>query len=130
MFYKKEILSGPIEKDKKGQKTNGYLFSITEKWQAELSDMDNDVDDGSDDDGFVGGVEVLPCDVEYESWEIYTNGEFRYDVCSDGRKWCGGEEGTFDPTRYEEFVNQMKEYKTDWMNELSWDHKNSDYTWG
>lgn len=117
MNYTERISSGPILKDKDGQLTKGFHYSIFQKWETEHIDDEN-------------GEPYYTNQSDYEGWEIYPNGTFHYEVCQDTARWCGEEEGTFDSSKYEEFVCQMKECKTDWMKELSYDRDTADYTWG
>lgn len=117
MLYSKKISSGPTTKDIDGQLTNGYFLSIYEEWEDEF------VDDET-------GEVFYRKQSDAEGWDIFPNGKFIYGTCCDTTRWCGEEEGTFDSLQYEEFVNQMKELKTDWIKELSYDEDTATFTWG
>ena len=118
MSFVSKFTSGPIEvfNDDDEKTSEGYEYSSYSEFRDEYTDDDGEIHYTSE------------SNVEY--WEIYSNGKFKYGVCSDTKRWCGDCEGTFDPSKYEEYVNQMKEYKTDWMKGLSYDKDSYNFTWG
>lgn len=113
MIFTKTISSGPITKDKDGQLTNAFHFSMKQTWEKNQTD----------------GEEKYTSNTDDEDWTIYPNGKFEYEIWSETKLYYGGAEGTFDSSKYEEFVNQMKEYKMDWLKELSYDEETEDYTY-
>ena len=117
MIHTEEVKSGPIVRDIDGQKTYGYHFSFYEKWEEV--------------DYKIGERQLYKTiKSDYEGWEIYSNGKFHYAVCQDSARWCGECDGTFDSSLYEDYVSQMKEYKTDWMNGLSYNKEDGVFSWG
>lgn len=111
MSYKQTISVGPEVMDNNGVKTSGFHYSIFEEW----GETEND-------------TTYYKSDVE--GWTIYPDGTFRYVVNQDTARWCGECQGTFESSRYDVFVQMMKEYKTDWMRELHYDKDTGDFTWG
>ena len=111
--YFEKISSGPITKDKDGQLTYGFHFSITKTWEKTHTDEQGGYFEKTDD----------------EEWTIYPNGQFEYDIWCMTKGYYGGQKGEFDSSKYEEFVNQMKEYKRDWMIELSYHEETADFTY-
>ena len=114
-MYSVTISNGPVTMDNDGQKTNGFHFSVFEEWESDW------VDDET-------GEVFLNKKSDYEGWVIYPNGKFKYEVYSDSDSICLKQDGTFDSSKYEEFVNQMKEDKRDWMNDLSYDENTAVYS--
>jgi hypothetical protein len=53
-------------------------------------------------------------------WEIFPDGTFTCNTQKSWEHWDQPEEGIFERSRYEELVNQMKELKTDWIDELTY----------
>ena len=93
----RETLCGPFVKDFDGVKSNGYLFS-------RCNDMSNPF--------FKMRRE--------EKWYLIEDGTFIHLIDDDyGKRVL---QGTFDPSKLEDYVNQMKQFKTEWMKELTYEH--------
>ena len=56
----------------------------------------------------------------YSRWELFPDGTFTCNTQRSWESWDIPEEGIFERSRYEELVNQMKELKTDWIDELTY----------
>ncbi len=110
------IASGPIEKDIDGQMTKGFSIFTSHKWEEEFIDED--------------GNQSYSCVWDVEGWDIYQDGTFIYKKNSDTERAVGECQGTFDPSLYEDYVNQMREYKFDWLEGLNYDLETQDYTFG
>lgn len=53
-------------------------------------------------------------------WELFPDGTFTCDTQRSWESWDIPQEGVFERSRYEEFVNQMKVLKTDWKDQLTY----------
>lgn len=91
----KFIETGPIEQD---NKIIGHYFEETEVNYFGVNDAE----------GMSSGT----------LWRIFPDGTFS---CTTDKSWdifiIDGD-GTFDSSKYDEFVEQMMDYKTDWQKEL------------
>ncbi len=112
MSYQKTISVGPEVMDNNGVKTYGFHYSIFEQW-------------GETDD--YGTTHFIS---DGEGWTIHPDGTFRYSVNRDTEEYCGECLGTFESSRYDDYVQMMREYKTDWMRELQYDRDTGDFTCG
>lgn len=56
----------------------------------------------------------------YSRWALFPDGTFTCNTQRSWESWDIPEEGIFERSRYEELVNQMKELKTDWKDELTY----------
>ena len=96
-FVYKETMCGPFEKDIEGFKSNGFSFSV-------CNDVSNPF--------YKRRIQ--------EQWYLIDDGTFIYVIDDDdGTRGC---QGTFDSSKYEEYVNQMKQFKTEWMTGLTYEH--------
>ena len=91
----REILCGPFEKDFDGIRADGYLFSrcdddSTPFYQKREKETWYLIEDGS----FINVVEKNDDVVVFQ--------------------------GTFDSSKLEEYVHQIKQFKTDWIRELNY----------
>ena len=89
-----EYNSGPIIR---GAEEVGYFFEKTESY--EIGDETHH---------------------SYSRWELFPDGTFTCNTQRSWESWDIPEEGIFERSRYEELVNQMKELKTDWIDELTY----------
>ena len=89
-----EYNSGPITR---GTEEVGYFFEKTEAY--EIGDETHH---------------------SYSRWELFPDGTFTCNTQRSWESWDIPEEGIFERSRYEELVNQMKELKTDWIDELTY----------
>ena len=89
-----EYNSGPITR---GAEEVGYFFEKTEAY--EIGDETH---------------------YSYSRWELFPDGTFTCNTQRSWESWDIPEEGIFERSRYEELVNQMKELKTDWIDELTY----------
>ena len=89
-----EYNSGPITR---GTEEVGYFFEKTEAY--EIGDETH---------------------YSYSRWELFPDGTFTCNTQRSWESWDIPEEGIFERSRYEELVNQMKELKTDWIDELTY----------
>ena len=92
----KSIETGPIVKDKK---IIGHHF-----YEGELLYFGID-----DEEGMSSGTD----------WYIYPDGTFCYTESRSWESWEIDGDGTFDSSKYDEFVEQMMDCKTDWQKELA-----------
>ena len=89
-----EYNSGPIKRE---EEEIGYFFE-----EVEIEEFDD---------------ETYYTD---RRWEIFPDGTFTCNTQRSWERWDIPVEGIFERSRYEEFVNQMKELKTDWIDELTY----------
>ena len=65
---------------------------------------------------------------EIQTWIIFPDGTFLFlDNTDDDTKY--GRIGTFDPSKYDYYVEQMKEHKIDWTMGLKYDDSQSNIPW-
>lgn len=96
----KNLLCGPFVKDFDGTKSDGYLFIRSYDVCNPFFKMKKE-----------------------EHWYLMPNGSFIY--INDSGQDVIAYEGTFDSSKYDEYVSLMKEYRTEWINELSYETKMS-----
>ena len=94
MDHSYEYNSGPITK---GGEEIGYFFEESKAVKI--------------------GDETLYSD---SRWELFPDGTFTCDTQRSWESWDIPQEGVFERSRYEEFVNQMKVLKTDWKDQLTY----------
>ena len=95
--------------------TYGFHFCVFEKWETVKFYYED-------------GQSYTTCEPDVECWSIFPDGKFWYMRDSDRERFGGECEGTFDSSLYEDYVSQMKEYKTDWMKGLSYDRDTMNFT--
>ena len=93
----REILCGPFEKDIDGVNANGFLFS-------RCDDMSNPM--------FKKRRE--------EKWYLLEDGIFLH-VIDDVEYGFRVLKGSFDPSKLDDYVDQMKQFKTEWMSGLKYE---------
>lgn len=89
------IETGPIEKDKKI--IGHHFYEYTKDYFG--------VDD---EEGMSSSTD----------WYIYPDGTFSFTTVRSWESWDIDGDGTFDSSKYDEYVEQMMECKTDWQEEL------------
>lgn len=103
MYSKKIITCHPIKGDLKKKFGEGYYYGVTIK-RNNYGDKDD----------------------ERTDWFVYQNGTFSstsdcYYSYQPSEHYSSG--GTFDSSKYNDYVQQMKEFKEDWQEELEYDEK-------
>ena len=98
MTNTRNVSSGIVEENKELNKKAGYYYEVEDC--VELN----------------SGVFVY----EVECWTLYNDGTLYYsmDKMSPREDYGYGFDGTFDKAKYQDYVNQMKEHREDWMNEI------------
>lgn len=93
MIHKKIITHSPVRREEEnGTIVEGHSYSITMIWDGDYH------------------LET------YVDWTIFKDGTWEY--AWDEGIACDYKMGTFDVSRYDEFVEQMENLKTEWIEEL------------
>ncbi len=113
MVHTEKVSIGPVVKDNEGVVTNGYHYSMYEKWEGETEEE------------FQG---IIKSDAE--GWDLFSDGSFIYYKNSDTEECLVFCNGKFNSSKYDEIVEQIKELKIDWLCELEYDEETLDATIG
>lgn len=108
MLFATIFREGPnVAKLDDGSVVKGYYYTFAKEWK-EYDDNDE---------------EVINSWIEDETWIIYPDGIFEYHNTKEKEQVYKRCHGTFDSSRYNTFVEMMKNFKTDWKEELEYDEK-------
>ena len=95
MTITRDVFSGIVEENKKA----GYYYKVEDCAEFES-----------------GGYNYV-----IECWELFFDGTLHYSyekLSSYMVDYGYGFDGTFDKAKYQDYVNQMKEHREDWMKEI------------
>ena len=100
---------GPdIAKFDDGSEQKGHYYTIAKQW--------NEFDEADEN--------PINSWIDRETWVIYPDGVFEYHHIKNKEETEEVCPGLYDRTRYDAFVEMMKNFKTEWMAELEYDEEN------